>query len=315
MKNRESSFELLRVVSMFLIILHHLMLKFASVNYLGQDLLIEDNMPLFTSVLNAFGIVGVNVFVMISGYFGIHSIRRSVSRLLVTWIWCAIFLYVMSDFTDTNVVRISYWWYFQSFLLLIFLSDPIENALKDISFRRFSLWILLFLILNCYFGYVKQIVNTNGYNYANFVFVYLIGRYIKVIKDKNLINKFSQRFSLLLYLILSVTIGVGYGVLFVGKIDAVRFWSYNNPAIVLSSALLVLCFTQYHFYSRYINFFAKGCFAFYLLHTKQPFHDIFINPQLSWFWENYSMGGGDSVRNNIACRPDAYMCYCRICNE
>lgn len=63
-KERNSSFELLRIISMFLIVMHHYSV------HGGFDFMIPFSMKLyFVQCLVMGGKLGVNLFVLISGYF------------------------------------------------------------------------------------------------------------------------------------------------------------------------------------------------------------------------------------------------------
>ena len=83
---RKSSFELLRLILMVMIIVHHciahgLMLKELP-DYPDAQIFIHDSeMPVFI-MLNSLCICAVNCFVLISGYFGIHTSWRKAFFLI-----------------------------------------------------------------------------------------------------------------------------------------------------------------------------------------------------------------------------------------
>lgn len=285
---RNSAFELLRIVAMFLILLHHLLLKFTTTGYPHQTFLISDHSTIISATLESFAIVGVNVFVMISGYFGIKSKRRSLFRLLETWIWCAVLLTISSDFQYHDYVRISNWWFFGSFVVLVLVSDFIERSIKGVTLKKFSLWILILTFVNCYWGWKKGILNENGYNYVNFIFLYYIGRYIRLVQEsKNLPTL--PYFGLGIHVCISIVMGLAFTYLNVK--DSIHFWSYNNPCIIISSVGLLLVFSQISFHSRIVNYFSVGCFGFYLLHTKAVFHTMFLNDNLRFVYDKFSYFG------------------------
>ncbi|EOU1923475.1 hypothetical protein DMN38_09310, partial [Clostridium perfringens] len=66
---RESNFELLRIISMFMIVVLHVLNHggiYKSTNIYSNDFII-------VNLIESLSIVGVNCFVLISGYFGINS--------------------------------------------------------------------------------------------------------------------------------------------------------------------------------------------------------------------------------------------------
>lgn len=75
-KNRNSNLELLRIVCMLFIICHHWIVFI--LDNCGYHVPLGDTKQDYTSVfLNSFFIIGVNCYVLISGYFGIKLSKKS----------------------------------------------------------------------------------------------------------------------------------------------------------------------------------------------------------------------------------------------
>ena len=82
---RDSRFELLRILSMFLIILFHFEYfgeswRIAKANSLLNQIILSSYLP--------FGKIGVYLFIMITGYFvGIkrYRIKKSLSKTFIIW--------------------------------------------------------------------------------------------------------------------------------------------------------------------------------------------------------------------------------------
>lgn len=70
-KSRESNFELLRIVAMFMIVLYHLLMRYSYTD--GHLIYRVLQFPLH---------IGVILFVLISGYYGIRPSIRGLMRLL-----------------------------------------------------------------------------------------------------------------------------------------------------------------------------------------------------------------------------------------
>lgn len=79
MKERHSNLELLRIISMLFILSHHL-----SVHGDFKDIWITIllNNKIWLRFIQLEGKVGVNIFVMISGYFLVSSNRIKLSKVL-----------------------------------------------------------------------------------------------------------------------------------------------------------------------------------------------------------------------------------------
>lgn len=136
MKVRETEIELLRIVVMILIIMTHLVVwgitKTDNATFLQQNT---------AELTNAVIRWHVNVFIIITGYFGIKS-RKSLLNIIImslfyTWLLyglqCALcgdyfsFLPIIKSFFFVTHCR---YWFVQSYILLIILA-PFINQLID----------------------------------------------------------------------------------------------------------------------------------------------------------------------------------------
>lgn len=97
MLKRQSNIELLRIVAMFLVLVVH-----ADFMALGEPTFDEMNTQPLPSVIRVFiqscAIVCVNVFVLISGWFGVRPNVKSVSKFLFQCFFFLLFLCLISLF-------------------------------------------------------------------------------------------------------------------------------------------------------------------------------------------------------------------------
>lgn len=78
--SRLSNFELLRLVAIFMIIIHHLVIK--SAQTCGYTHPYDLNQDGLTGVfLNSLTASGVNLFLLISGWFGVRKLKRKLLDL------------------------------------------------------------------------------------------------------------------------------------------------------------------------------------------------------------------------------------------
>ena len=145
--------------------------------------------------VRSFCICAVDVFVLISGYFGIHfKLSRLVSLDLQTLFYSItslLFLFVIGyheasvfDFHAFIPIITKRYWFVTCYAVLYLLSPFINNVFtllsKDqlksiliVSFILFVLWPTFnYLVL------ANQLITDNGYGIVNFIFLYLLGRYI-----------------------------------------------------------------------------------------------------------------------------------------
>ncbi len=183
---RQSNFELLRIISMFLIVLSH---------YLGHGAKFavgEETAQNFFKVLFGGGGVGVVCFILISAYFLVDEEKHNPRRIFV--VWFCIFVYSLSigivqyfkipDFGFNNVIRAampfsnSYWWFANTYIVFYLFVPYINKFIKTLSRRSFEFLLVIMLGL---WGVLPMVTNQSfGENeFVLFVCLFLIVAYFK----------------------------------------------------------------------------------------------------------------------------------------
>ena len=188
-KTRESNFELMRIISMFMIVLWHVIIHG---RLLGSSTGLTN---LIYNLLLCVFIVHVNSFILASGYFQSNhnfSLKKLLKLFGLQWFYRAVIAIILYSF---NIVTMSYvelinevlpigsanYWFINCYLVLYLLSpflNKLISALNQIEYRRLLLVsFLLFSIIS----YVtnNSMVSNNGYTIIQFCFLYLIGAYFK----------------------------------------------------------------------------------------------------------------------------------------
>ena len=176
---RQSEFELLRIIAMFMIVFYHLLLF--SVSRCSDDTIYQAMMlPLH---------IGVHLFVLISGYFGINSTIRGGVRLLTKIAVYAIpinvaihliegqgFSTIVKDFL---IISHTPYWFMATYFYL-YLCAPILNfCFEKLNVRRLYYLIGVLGFLSFYLGVLgKDESLCGGKNIVNFAFLYMVGRMI-----------------------------------------------------------------------------------------------------------------------------------------
>jgi hypothetical protein len=296
--NRESQFELLRIVAMLMIVLHHvivhgvpLYLSFKIATVVNSDLQLNEIMWL--QLADCFLIYGVNLFILISGYFGIKSslqkfISLSLLLILFNLIDVGICFACGQDFSWSRLgysflpLSHPHSWFMTNYLYLLLLA-PIINAFAKHSSRREMQYVLLaFTLLMCYLGFFQQISPfSNGYNIWNFVFLYLIGHYIRSYSQAP-VSRCVSSLGFVIVSLLSFAI-IAWMILYPVQAFAhcrytpIDILYYNNPIIIAGSVFVFLLFKSFKFKSKYINFVAGSMLSVYLL---QEGAHLYFSPQL-----------------------------------
>ena len=189
---RESNMELLRIVAMFFVLLVH-----ADFFSLGEPTGVDcvtNPMDAFLRVLfQALSISCVNIFVCLSGWFGIQPKFKSLSSLIFQCLFWLIGLYLftlmigLSDLTIDGVkeclVLTPSNWFIKAYLLLYILS-PVLNAFIGYAsralFKKVLLYFFLFEFIYAWLFYGAAAHIQDGYSTISFVGLYLLARYFRL---------------------------------------------------------------------------------------------------------------------------------------
>ncbi|WP_374915557.1 acyltransferase [Weissella cibaria] len=140
MKVRSSNFELLRIIAMLMIVLHHLMVHGV---FKGFDTTEVSGNQALALIFAAGGKVGVGLFIMITGYFLANKLKTNIPALVSLWLQVffysvVIFLLLsnlkMIDAADpviaiSNVFPLIFnkYWFFTDYFLIMIIA-PVINA-------------------------------------------------------------------------------------------------------------------------------------------------------------------------------------------
>lgn len=286
--NRDSSVELLRLLLMFMIVVHHLIvhglgLSGFSVGSETPVLIPESECPLFITV-NIFCICAVNCFVLISGYYGIRPSVRKVSQLLFAVVFYTLLLSTSLSLyeghwdkvvTGLMILSHSPYWFIVDYLLLMMFAPVFNTMFERMSNRYCRLLIVVMLFVGCYLGFIWGFkTNVDGYSLFQFFTMYCVGRYFKV-NSPAFVNKLSGIGWLMIYLVSSSVI-VSIAVLAIVFGKGTWAWHamyYNNPLLMISAIALFFVFHRLRFHSRLINIVSLSALAVYLFQSSPYISD------------------------------------------
>lgn len=281
-KQRLSNIELLRVISMFLVLLVH-----ADYFSLGaptvDDIKIDPVDAFFRIFFESISIVCVNVFVLISGWFGIKPSIRGLCGFLFQCLFFLTGLYVITlifGLSDLNLKGIAGCffatrlnWFIKAYLLLYILS-PVLNAFVGNSLQKEFKWVLigffLFTFTYCWSGAAQFMLD--GYSTLFFIGLYLLARYIYIYKPR--ISLLNRNIDICIYF--GTVILVTAVSLFCPAISGYMYF-YISPTTVIGALFLLLYFTKLRIQSRVVNWLGISCFAVFLMH---------VSPSTLWHFKN-----------------------------
>ena len=276
---RNSSIELYRIIATFAVLIVHFNGWFVG-DWPLPDYDIS-NPTLFRTgqmIISAAVVICVNMFVIISGYFGIKLKLSSILKLIIYLALIYIPLYIVKCISDHEFVLtdfvercfvISYAGYFIQCYFMLMILSPVLNAFIDKYGRDSLKWVLLFWSLEFWFGCimdVEELGYNRGYSVIHFVLMYMIARCIKLYEDD--IIKVKQWVWVLGYLLSTIVIVA----LFIAGVS--WCWDYSNPIVVFSSVCSFLPFLYKTYFNKVINWIASGTLAVYIIHVTNRVQSI-----------------------------------------
>ena len=269
LRGRETNIEILRIISMILIIAHHLSVH-GGYNLIGFDNISEFNQAL----INLFAIggkLGVNIFVIISGYFLIKSNLklRKVIKLVAEIFLYSVLIYLIilickeTTFSLSNakmvflpIISESYW-FVTAYIIMYLLSPFINKCLNNITQTQHLLLIAFLLFLQTILPYLFS--NYLG-NVGWFITLYAIGAFIKNYSF-NLYN------NTLLFAAISIVLFI---LIALFKIFLnINLSEITNPICTICAITTFVTFRSLNIKTnKIINTIASTTFGIYLIHDN-----------------------------------------------
>ena len=278
MNKRLSNFELLRIICMMMII---------GLHSLGHGGILENtrvgSLNFFLAhLLESASIIAVNCYILISGYFGIHSkfkIKKLLSlyfqmffySLIITGIFIGLRI---EGFSIQALVYLFFpfssqlWWFMSVFLILYLCTPFINKFLHALSKRELSILLILFILIFVVWPSVpifEPIDNKGGYSLYYFIVLYSIGAAVRLFYENVTLSKKKLA---ILYLLCSLLLASTNVVLSLLMGRNFGIYSYNFILIFISSVTFFLLFKEFRFNlrSRFINWLSSLTLGIYLIH-------------------------------------------------
>lgn len=281
-KERSSNLELLRIISMILIIAHHYSVH--------GGFILEHSVMNFNTVLvqmlSIGGKIGVNIFILITGYFMINSnfklkkLIKLIVEILCYSVSIMLFFLIFGNGVVSKegivdsifpIISMTYW-FATVYVLLYLLAPYLNKMIKNISKKEHLILIIglviFWSIFPSAFGTIVEFSNIGW-----FMTLYFIASYIRLYKNELFEDyKLNRNLSFILY------------ALIIGIILFFDFMSLNNPnfysgttfflemnklPILLVSISMFLWFKNMNIKnSKFINTLSTSMFGVYLIHDN-----------------------------------------------
>ena len=287
---RNSSFELLRIIAIFLIVSYHFV-NHSYLTYANYYALTSSDY--FIQILYLFGRPACALFALISGYFTVNSkftknyyakiitlfIKTALYSLISLLIYRFIFNFSidLEDFIESCIFILDHW-YIRMYIIIMLLAPFINRLLKSLNkneFRRLlAINFIIYILLNTFLNYSIDL----GDLYFMF-FYYIFGAYARLHKNaerKNIHNLYISLGCALLMILSVFCLDTLANILKSDYIfaHALYFKKYNNLLSFGFAYYLFLFFSNIHFENRTINTIASTVLGIYIIHDNRFIRDL-----------------------------------------
>ena len=282
-KQRDVAMDLLRIIAMVLVLVVHSNFKSLHVPT-GGEIAEEPTTSFLRFFVQSISVCCVNVFVLISGWFGIHQRLQKFISLLFQIVFFAILGFLIAQIINSNstqglkegVLNIWYtpnYWFLRSYIILYAFSPVLNQYIEYCNDKKLLETIFATYLCQILFGwyFASSAWYSNGYSPLAFFGLYLIGAYLR----KKRMERLTSLKCFSVYLLSTFLISIAAFILvWGGKNDICdALYTYNSPIVMISSIALFLAFTRMKFSNIFVTNIAPSCLAIYLLHCHPSIFD------------------------------------------
>jgi len=243
-------------------------------------------------LLEAYCLMAVNVYVLLSGYFGVES-RFHIRKVWTLWgqvffysvgIALVCFLTGIVSVSDITIYRLfgyvfpivtEHYWFATAYVFLFFLMPFLNAGAKRLEQKQFRAVLTGLLLFTCA---AKTLIpmqlptDRKGYDALWFVVVYLVGAYLRMYARKDWHKKGWLLFGVSGFSLFSLTMGLRFLWMRTGMLENFLNYAYSyNHILCLSGAVgLLLAFEQVKIKGEKLSDWicgVSGCtFGVYLIH-------------------------------------------------
>lgn len=288
-KYRKTNFELLRIIAMLMIVGSH----FSCHSHFSFVTRLITMNRLWIQFLTIGGKLGVDIFILISGYFLIDMQNLRIEKVIRLWLQiffysCVIYFFCVacgietfSIFTALKVffpIMTSQWWFATTYFIMFLFAPFINRLLKNLDERSFQMLILLSFFIWCIVPTVFRCVPEMS-NLAWFISLYSVSAYIRLWKNQSYVKPCKAGLLALISLICSFGMTVMLDILgtiwpvFAGYATSFQE-QHQLPTVAIALSLFLLFKNIKIPNSKIINTLSMTTFGIYLLHENQYIRPI-----------------------------------------
>ncbi len=234
------------------------------------------------TVLQSISIISVDVFILISGWFGIKARKKGFLGFLFNCLFLTIGIYLVSiiggisKLSPVGILQCFFfssgYWFIRAYILLYILSPVLNTFIENTSRAIYRNILIGFFVFQIIYGFNSyELTFKFGYSTISFIGLYLLARYL---------HRYSVRGSGwgIIFLISIIANSIFYYITVRMSIKAIDPFTYNNPITILGAVSLLLWFKGIKIQpNKYINWISKSTFAVYIIHVNPNLFPYFLD--------------------------------------
>lgn len=304
---RNSTMEVLRILAMVLVMLVHA--TFMSTGLPDKNMLIDRPLVgLGLYLQSALSVVCVNVFVLLSGWYGIHWHPKRLVSLLFQVLFFAMLVFGVlviakpSQYLNANamgtilMIHGNDYWFIKSYILLFIFAPVLNLYVEHCSQRQLLFTLMVFYLFQTVYGWLSiegAADLCGGYSALSFMGLYLLSKYVRrYVFDKESFQAIAHKSRKFLGTYLGICLVhafVAFVVTRMGFPVAGRIFTYTNPLVIVQSLCLLLAFaTMKPTYNRMVNWIAASSLSIYLLHADELVLRPYYAHYIGQIFQHYS---------------------------
>lgn len=302
-KERNASLELLRIICMFFIILHHYAVH-------GGYLIDASGINNYTLIqaISFGGKLACAIFILITGYFLINSkfnykkVIKLIAKVTIYDVLIALIVYGFNikNFSISECIKelipIFFGpWFIVNYIILYFISPFLNKMLKSLDKSSYKKLIIIILLI----WSLIPTITKNAWTFSNldgFIVMYIIGAYLRLYTNEETNNNNNNLkiavLGIFLMILSIIWLNVLGNIIHSKKIidNAGYFTQMNSILTVLTSIYVFIYFKNKKFINKTINYIASSMLGVYIIHDDNILRRIIwwrISPNVYYMNSNY----------------------------
>ena len=284
---RNYGIDLLRIVSMFLIVILHSLGRGGILHGVDSG----STAYKLAWLLEIMAYPAVNIFALISGYVSYSDNEKKINYTNYVMLWLEVVFYgvlisLIFDFWGYPITIRDYfivmmpvtnnlYWYFTAYTGLFILIPFINNALR-VTDNRVLKWLgILIIFIFSMFGTITNVFTLNdGYSVIWLILLFILGGIIKKCRIGINIRNYKIVTGIFLFYLITFCYKIyGFELAFIDiRITNNLFVSYTSPTILMVAILTLIGFSKMNFHklgTKLIKFAAPSAFSIYIINNHR----------------------------------------------